>query len=57
MNLSPTMKCFGTALNKEFGDVEETGIMITIRDMYDEKIKRHIHSYLEKDETIGGFIV
>ncbi|NOU60078.1 GNAT family N-acetyltransferase [Marinifilum caeruleilacunae] len=46
MGLSPTMKCFGTAVNKHFGDVEETGIMITISDVYDQKIDRHTSSYL-----------
>ena len=42
MNLSPTMKVFGTALNDHFGDVEETGIMITIPDIFDTKKKRHV---------------
>ena len=45
MNLSPTMKTFGTFINHKFGDVEETGIMITMRDMYVEKINRHLASY------------
>jgi len=48
MNLSPTMKVFGTAMNYGFGDVEETAIMITVNDMYDEKIERHITSYIHK---------
>jgi len=42
MNLSPTMLCFGTALNTHFGNVEETGIMIKIADIYDKKKKRHL---------------
>ena len=42
MNLSPTMKTFGTAVNKEFGSVEETGILVTISDIYEEKKERHI---------------
>jgi hypothetical protein len=42
MNLSPTMKCFGTSLNPHFGDVEETGILVTIDDIYDFKKDRHI---------------
>lgn len=46
MNLSPTMKTFGTAINDVFGDVEETGIMITIADIFDDKKKRYIESYL-----------
>ena len=45
MNLSPTMRTFGTFINHKFGDVEETGIMITMRDMYVEKINRHLASY------------
>jgi hypothetical protein len=42
------MKVFGTAMNYGFGDVEETAIMITVNDMYDEKIERHIKSYIHK---------
>ena len=41
MNLSSTMLCFGTSLNPEFGDVEETGILVTIDDIYDIKKERH----------------
>lgn len=47
MNLSPTMRTFGTFINHHFGNVEETGIMITIRDIYVEKIDRHLASYRE----------
>lgn len=42
MNLSPTMKTFGTAINKEFGNVEETGILVIIDDIYEEKKERHM---------------
>ncbi|GAB4453695.1 MAG: GNAT family N-acetyltransferase [Bacteroidales bacterium] len=45
MNLSPTMKVFGTALNHEFGNVEETGLIITIKDIYAVKKDRHILSF------------
>ena len=48
MNLSPSMKTFGTAINGDFGSVEETGILITIQDLYEEKITRHIKSYTER---------
>ncbi len=41
MSLSPTMKVFDTAVNHDFGDVEETGILITIGDLYKEKVARH----------------
>ncbi|MCC7245377.1 MAG: GNAT family N-acetyltransferase [Saprospiraceae bacterium] len=42
LNLSPTMRTFGTAVNDLFGDVEETGIIITINDIYDSKKDRHV---------------
>ena len=42
MNLSPTMKTFGTAVNPEFGGVEETGILVTINDIFQEKKERHM---------------
>lgn len=42
MNLSATMKTFGTAVNPDFGNVEETGILVTIADIYQDKKERHI---------------
>ena len=42
MNLSPTMKTFGTAVNEEFGGVEETGILVSLEDIYEEKKERHM---------------
>jgi len=54
MNLSPTMRTFGTFINHKFGNVEETGIMITLRDIYIEKINRHLASY-KKDFLITWF--
>lgn len=49
MGLSPTMRMFGTAINDEFGDVEESGILITIDDIFEEKRNRHISTYSEND--------
>ena len=46
MNLSPSMKTFGTAVNHEFGDVEETGILVTITDIFEDKKERHINSMI-----------
>ena len=46
MSLSPKMRVFGTAVNYEFGDVEETGILIAIDEILEEKKLRHIESYL-----------
>jgi hypothetical protein len=42
MKLSPTMKTFGTAINHNFGDVEETGILIKISEIYESKKRRYI---------------
>lgn len=53
MSLSATMKMFGTALNAPFGNVEETAILITIEDIYPEKIERHlIYDKNEKPEHL-----
>ncbi len=45
MNLSSTMKTFGTALNNDFGEVEETGILVTIDDIHETKRARYVDSY------------
>ena len=45
MNLSSTMKSFGTAVNDHFGNVEETGILVTIDDIYIGKKERHVSTY------------
>lgn len=45
MGLSPTMKMFGTAINYEFGNVEETGILIAVDEIREEKRKRHIDTF------------
>lgn len=52
MNLSPSMKTFGTALNDEFGEVEETGILITLADIYESKKHRHMDTF-ERDRHYG----
>jgi hypothetical protein len=43
MNLSETMITFGTAQNPDFGDVEETGILVTISDIHQEVKDRHLN--------------
>ncbi len=45
MGLSPTMRMFGTAINDEFGDVEESGIFLTISEIYEVKKQRHIETF------------
>ncbi len=49
MNLSPSMRSFGTAVNDRFGDVEETGIIITIKEFNQTKTERHVQSYNPDD--------
>ena len=48
LSLSPTMRMFGTAINDGFGDVEETGILIAVDEILEEKRVRHIESYLRE---------
>ena len=48
MSLSPTMRMFGTAINDGFGDVEETGILIAVDEILEEKRIRHIESYIKE---------
>ena len=45
MSLSPTMKMFGSAINREFGNVEESGIFFKIDDIFEEKKRRHIMTF------------
>ena len=45
MSLSPTMRMFGTAINHEFGEVEESGIFFKISEIFEEKKRRHIDTY------------
>ena len=48
MSLSPTMKMFGTAINYGFGDVEETGILIAVSELYDQKRIRYIDNFAKE---------
>ncbi len=49
MGLSPTMRVFGTAINYDFGNVEETGILIAIDEILAEKRMRHIDTFVEEN--------
>lgn len=51
MNLSPSMKTFGTAVNEKFGEVLETGIIVTIDDIYEVKRDRHIETYVKDKDN------
>ncbi len=46
MGLSPTMKIFGTAVNYDFGNVEETGLLITVDEMQESTYMRYIESFM-----------
>lgn len=48
MGLSPTMRVFGTAINHEFGQVEETGIFIAVDEILEQKRMRHIDTYVKE---------
>lgn len=48
MSLSPSMRVFSTVHNPDFGEVEETGILIKINDIYPEKMERHTRGILKK---------
>ena len=48
MGLSPTMKIFGTAVNYEFGNVEETGLLIAVDEMQDSTRMRYIESFIRE---------
>lgn len=51
MSLSPNMRTFGTSINDEFGNVEETGILIEEDQILEEKRIRHIESYMKSLPT------
>ena len=51
IGLSATMKIFGTAVNYDFGNVQETGLLIAADEIYDDKKKRYIESYVGGPKT------
>lgn len=56
MGLSPTMRVFGTAINHEFGEVEETGIFIAVNEILENKRMRHIDTFVkEHPESVNLF--
>jgi hypothetical protein len=52
MGLSPTMRMFGTAINEDFGAVEETGILIAVDEILESKRLRHIESFVSQNTEI-----
>lgn len=58
MNLSSTMRSFGTAYNHAFGETDETGILINLRDLFPDKRERYVETYEIKNrffDRIGLF--
>ena len=53
MSLSPSMRMFGTAINDEFGNVEESGIFFVIDEIFEEKKGRHIGTYIATHPVIS----
>jgi hypothetical protein len=47
---------FGTAINYEFGNVEETGILIAVDEILAEKRIRHIQSFVENEQDVNRFV-
>jgi hypothetical protein len=59
MNLTPSMKVLGTTINENFGDVDETAILININDIHQDKVARHVETYspekLEENYATAAF--
>lgn len=49
MSLSSSMKMLGTAINHEFGEVEETGIFFNISEIFEDKKERHIDTFIKEE--------
>ena len=55
MGLSPTMRVFGTAVNHDFGNVEETGILMAFEEILEQKRIRHIESFAQNHPEAVDF--
>lgn len=49
MHLSSTMRSFGTAINHDFGETDETGILVTLNELFPEKRARYFETYDTKN--------
>lgn len=52
MNLSSTMRSFGTAYNHSFGETDETGILVAVKDIYPDKNERYFKSYIIRNPLL-----
>lgn len=49
IGLSPTMRIFGTAINYDFGNVQETGLLIAAAELQEDKRVRYIESFIKSN--------
>lgn len=54
IDLSASMRTFGTCIDDDFGHIHDTGIMITIDEIYDDKKKRYLESFYSIKNMILG---
>ena len=52
MKLSSTMVSFGTAYNHAFGETDETGILVSVADIYPDKTERYFKSYITRNPLL-----
>ena len=52
MKLSPTMLSFGTAYNHAFGETDETGILVSVNELYPDKTERYFKSYITRNPLL-----
>ena len=52
MKLSSTMVSFGTAYNHAFGETDETGILVSVADIYPDKLERYFKSYITRNPLL-----
>ena len=52
MNLTPTMRSFGTCPNHHLLGTTDTGILITLNDIFPDKRRRYIDSYEERNQKL-----
>ena len=52
MKLSPTMVSFGTAYNHAFGETDETGILVSVNDIYPDKTERYFKTYILRNPLL-----
>ena len=52
MNLSSTMRSFGTCPNHHLAGTTDTGILITLSDIFPDKRSRYMESYEEKNQKL-----